>query len=318
MMIKLDDITKVRELRMQQLWKKFVEMIEVYVKNTEEYRNEYIDLRKHDSKESEVIQDHYADVAERTELIAELKIQINIVSDEQKFNMGQINKYKRGLNLRIDQLKEEIDLGNGDDFARLRRMVVFSTAAMKRLRKLCKKGERILLIAGFCQRQETDLEQSYRSRVKKKFLQISEEELRTAPAEFDTFKLKALDTTQRLEKFWQRYNNAKIDCCCLREEKLTLQADNHQLKLKIKNYLMSVNMASGCVTNSGYNMEYSVNRPQSMRVERVIHIDIEAMKAERKTKRPVTCIEANLSVAVRSERLMTIKNVAKPIRSIVR
>jgi hypothetical protein len=317
MMIRLDEITKVREQRMQQLWKEFVELIEVYVKNTEEYRNEYIDLRQHDCKESEVIQDHYVDVAERTELIAELKIQISIVNDEHKFNMGQIDKYRKGLNLRIDQLKEEIDLGNTDDFGRLRQMVVFSAAAMKRLRKLCKKGERILLIAGFCQRQETDSEQNDRKRVKRAFLQITKEEMRTAPAEFDTFKLKALDTTQRLEKFWQRFNNAKIDCCCLREEKLTLQADNHRLRLKIKTYLMSVNMATGCVTNSGHNMDYAT-RPQSMRVERVIHIDIEAMKAERKTKRPVTCIEANLSVAVRSGTLTALKNVVKPIRSIVR
>jgi hypothetical protein len=326
MLLKLDDITKIRESKMDHLWKEFQKVLNTYLKNTEEYRNEYIDLRKHDSSDSQTIQDHYVDVAQATEVIAEQKVQMNLLQDEHKFNVSQLNKYRLDMNERIDQIKVEIEIGNSDDQLRLRRMVIFSAGAMRKLSKLCKKGDRILQITGFCQRQETDHERlSYQHNNdndqvqkmgRKQFLQYSEEEICSMPTEFEEFKQQALDVTQRLEKFWMRYNNAKIDCSCLREEKVMLQADNHRLKLKIKNYLMNVNMAAGCVGNSRNGG--LISRPQSMIVERVVHIDIESMKLRNKKKRPVTCIEANMSVAVRSVKLMAIRNFEKSIHSIVR
>jgi glycerol-3-phosphate responsive antiterminator len=101
-----------------------------------------------------------------------------------------------------------------------------------------------------------------------------------------------------------RFNRTRIDCVCLREEKTLLQKANKELKSKLKNYLVTVNMVSGSVVHS--TSSKFANRPSSMKVERIEHITIttknELIKKSKQDKRPVTCIEGNLSNAVRHMR----------------
>jgi hypothetical protein len=105
--------------------------------------------------------------------------------------------------------------------------------------------------------------------------------------------------------FWMRYNRARIDCVCLREEKMSILKENKELKSKLKNYLVTVNMTSG---NPIHQLgEKFSNRPSSMKVERIEHIAInsknEIIKKSKADRRPVTCIEGNLSNAVRHLRI---------------
>lgn len=107
-----------------------------------------------------------------------------------------------------------------------------------------------------------------------------------------------------LENFWLRYNNARIDCACLSEEKLALKEENRELKEKLKAYLTTVSIANG-----GGNAKDKL-RPSSMKVERVGHVegtDGTIGRGLRDRRRPVTCFnivqEGNLSVAVRSKNL---------------
>lgn len=117
-----------------------------------------------------------------------------------------------------------------------------------------------------------------------------------------------------LENFWLRYNNARIDCACLSEEKLTLKEENRQLKEKLKTYLTNVTIADG----SGGNVSEKL-RPSSMKVERVAHNEVNGNAVRgvsRDRRRPVTCVsvvqEGNLSVAVRSKNLTSGKFRKEP------
>lgn len=108
--------------------------------------------------------------------------------------------------------------------------------------------------------------------------------------------------------FWMRFNRTRIDCVCLREEKATIQKQNKELKNKLKNYLVTVNMCGG---NPVHHLDDKfANRPKSMRIERIEHIAISAknelIKKSKIERRPVTCIEGNLTNAVRQ---MKITNV---------
>lgn len=109
---------------------------------------------------------------------------------------------------------------------------------------------------------------------------------------------------EKLDVFWMRFNRTRIDCVCLKEEKLSLQKQNKDLKVKLKHYLVTVNMTNG---QPAQKNERFANRPSSMKIERVEHIAITAknqlIKKSKQERRPVTCIEANLSNAVRSMRL---------------
>lgn len=113
-----------------------------------------------------------------------------------------------------------------------------------------------------------------------------------------------VDIYEKLDAFWMRFNRTRIDCACLKEEKMSLQKQNKELKTKLKHYLVTVNMTNG---QPAQKNERFANRPSSMKVERVEHIAITAknqlIKKSKQDRRPVTCIEGNLSNAVRQMRI---------------
>ena len=96
-----------------------------------------------------------------------------------------------------------------------------------------------------------------------------------------------------------RFNRVRIDCACLREEKSSIIKENKELKNKLKNYLVTVNMTSGHPVHE-LSEKFS-NRPSSMRIERIeqVNAKTESVKKSKIVRRPVTCIEGNLSNAVR-------------------
>lgn len=107
----------------------------------------------------------------------------------------------------------------------------------------------------------------------------------------------------KMENFWIRYNNVRIDCACLVEEKASLKKENQDLKTKLKLYLTNVTIAGG-----GGDAKDKM-RPSSMKVDKIGHMDYSGFNAVttgicKLRKRPITCIEANLSNAVRSAALV--------------
>lgn len=111
-----------------------------------------------------------------------------------------------------------------------------------------------------------------------------------------------------MEHFWVRFNSANIDCACLAEEKAALKMENRQLKDQLKMYLTNVTIAEG----SG-GIVHAKLRPSSMRVERCGTATLttasgaDRAKQRQQRRRPVTCIEGNLSQAVRSRSLVDAK-----------
>lgn len=59
MLLKLETTTKEREQLMEKLWKEFQKVLSSYLLYTENYRDEYIDLRNRDAEDTRSIQDHY-------------------------------------------------------------------------------------------------------------------------------------------------------------------------------------------------------------------------------------------------------------------
>jgi hypothetical protein len=121
---------------------------------------------------------------------------------------------------------------------------------------------------------------------------------------FSHFSQNIIHLCDKLDFFWMRFNRTRIDCVCLKEEKLSLQKQNKDLKVKLKHYLVHVNMTNG---QPAQKNERFANRPSSMKIERVEHIAISAknqlIKKSKQDRRPVTCIDANLCNAVRHMKL---------------
>lgn len=103
----------------------------------------------------------------------------------------------------------------------------------------------------------------------------------------------------KTEYFWIRFNNAQIDCACLEEERVDLRKENARLKDKLREYLTNIALSNGRIGSKKERI-----RPSSMKIEKLVHIDLtSSVNAKPRRRRPVTCVEGNLSVAVRSQRL---------------
>lgn len=105
-----------------------------------------------------------------------------------------------------------------------------------------------------------------------------------------------------MENFWIRFKNVEIDCACLEEERQGLRNENEMLKEQLKQYLEDVSMVNGRVGSSKERL-----RPQSMKIERLPSIASAQTPASKEQRRPVTGIEGNLSIAVRSKSLVQTK-----------
>lgn len=124
---------------------------------------------------------------------------------------------------------------------------------------------------------------------------------------FPNFQI-TISVMSRTEYFWIRFNNAQIDCACLEEERIELRKDNARLKDKLREYLTNVALSNGRIGSTKERL-----RPSSMKIEKVVHIDLtSAANGKPRRRRPVTCIEGNLSVAVRSQKLIQNKPKMPP------
>lgn len=107
-----------------------------------------------------------------------------------------------------------------------------------------------------------------------------------------------------MERFWIRFKNVEIDCACLDEERNVLKTENELLKQKLKQYLQDISVANGRV---GSTKEDRL-RPHSVKIERsAICLASPYTLQPTKQTRPVTGIEGNLSVAVRSKSFVQCK-----------
>lgn len=131
MLLKLETITKDREHQMEKLWKEFQYVLTSYLKYTEEYRDEYIDLRNRDAEDTRSISDHYTEVSKLTEQIVELKGQLLNVKDEQDFNTNQLIKHRTELKQRMDKIKIDMENGMVNDKSMLQKLALCGSQTFK-------------------------------------------------------------------------------------------------------------------------------------------------------------------------------------------
>lgn len=126
LILKLQTITNDREQQMEKLWKEFQDILNDYLHETEEYHNEYIELRQRDDEDTKMIRLHYNEVARATEQIGFLKLDLENLREEQSLHIEELLKYKKLLHEKQRRIKLEMDDGLLKDKNNLRHMVVCS------------------------------------------------------------------------------------------------------------------------------------------------------------------------------------------------
>lgn len=100
MILKLQEITKDREDKMNKLWSEFQVVLRNYSENTQEKYTEYVEMRERDNADTKEIHQHYLEIAKATRDISLLKSILEAQSNEHQIQMNQINQYN-------DLLKEK-------------------------------------------------------------------------------------------------------------------------------------------------------------------------------------------------------------------
>uniref|UniRef100_A0A1B0CZ05 Uncharacterized protein n=1 Tax=Phlebotomus papatasi TaxID=29031 RepID=A0A1B0CZ05_PHLPP len=158
MTIHLEEVTKDCEQAMEIFWTDFQQVLNTYLAYTQEFHDEYLDLKRRDEEDTKLIQVHYFEVARNTEVIAELRYQLTAVREEKDFTVSQLEKFKRKLQQRYDHSKAALVMGAKEDKDRIRRLVVGSSNAIRKLQNVVKKGNILLQLVEICGKLETERE----------------------------------------------------------------------------------------------------------------------------------------------------------------
>lgn len=130
MILQLQAITSEREQQMDGLWRQFQSVLAVYLQHTEQFHDEYVQLRQRDDEDTRIIRFHYAEVRRTTNLIAELKHRLDRQVGDHRVHVDALQRYKRLLQVRQASRKRSIEEVGRRDRQGIRWMVVRSDEAI--------------------------------------------------------------------------------------------------------------------------------------------------------------------------------------------
>lgn len=289
---------------MEALWREFQQVLTAYEAYTKEFYDEYVDIRRKDELETRFIQNHYEEVAKYSDIIVDLRLELQSIRSNHQLTRKHLLDVKASYQARyakVRQLEEGLKL----DKQNTRRLVIGSTKALTALRTWHKTLSSIAAIAKICRKYE-GLNEKYQLQHQSGD-QMTKFQDTLGPLPSQDFQTNTYNNLAKMEYFWTRYNKVRLDCVCLVAEKATLVEENARLKAHIKSYLVNVAVRNSSTSAAGLGLR----RPKSMTIEKVECIDLSEMRKSagrsahgHLNRRPITYTEGNLSVAVRSHKIL--------------
>lgn len=127
MILKLQEITKDREDKMNGLWSQFQEVLRDYSERTGEKYAEYVEMRERDNADTKEIHQHYLEIAKATRDISLLKSILEAQSNEHRIHVKQMNQYQDLLKEKQQKLKSTINSSEKTHKKLMKALVVSST-----------------------------------------------------------------------------------------------------------------------------------------------------------------------------------------------
>lgn len=281
---------------MEELWREFQSVLNSYSSYTQDFYDDYLESKRRDEIETQVSQSYYLEIAKSAEQITDLRLEINSKRKRHETNKSHLLEVKKDLQDIYRKLKVSLVQVRMVDNTKIRELVTYANSAKKVLERQKHKTTGLMHLATMCRKFETET-QRYSFEQCNQALHMD-----YGKVNFNTATYKNLE---QMSQFWDRYNKVRLDCACLAEEKAALERENNNLKMRMKNYLVDISMHNSSSSNNALRLG---NRPTSMtiaRVERREPSRIRTATAQSHRTRPMTCIEGNLSVAIRSRKLMS-------------
>ncbi|KAM4648636.1 dynein regulatory complex subunit 2-like [Amazona ochrocephala] len=228
--------------KLDKLWKQVRCALQAYAEATERQRVVFEALKQKDenssrevetqTKKLQKLQDSIAAV--RSRLVASLQ-----ESEEQKRRMREEKEKVLG---QLRELRTEMNRMGADAHDSLLRLTLQSGAALKALAQVTEKAQRILRLAEICRRMETEEEKVlpfYPSSLNEEEEEDAQQVLRETPEEPLAW---AVQDYVGLERFWQRFNKAKLEEQALERQRAALSRRNRRLRDLLRKYLAGISI----------------------------------------------------------------------------
>uniref|UniRef100_H2YV41 Dynein regulatory complex protein 1 n=2 Tax=Ciona savignyi TaxID=51511 RepID=H2YV41_CIOSA len=267
----------------ESLWKQFQAALKNYNETTEERKIAFENLKAKDEKSAKEIETQMRKLQRIQDTINQLRAKMQQNSRECEDRNRRLREEREHVQTHFQQLKSEMNNNREADRAKLTQLTLQSNSAIKKLKKVCDKGEQILRLSEMCRKLETEEEKVlpfYASSLS----QEEQEDVEAAVYESPSEPLATImHEYTSLDNFWKRYNKVLLDKLALDKEKQILSQENQQLRNVLKQYLdgISVNDEILSQNNPLFVVNHKTNVKLSVpvldpRVRRPEHTVVEA------------------------------------------
>ncbi|XP_069509949.1 dynein regulatory complex subunit 2 [Ambystoma mexicanum] len=271
------------EGKVEQLWKQFQLALKNYTDSTEDRKIAFEGLKQRDDKSAMEIEAQMKKLQRIQEATTHLRNKISAHAKESETKNRRLREEKEVVHKQFQKLKSTMTSARNVERNRLTQLTLESNAALKKLKTIIEKGERILRVAEMCRKLETEEEKVlpfYPSTLSAE----EQQEAELASAEKPSENLAQLiEDYAALDQFWKRYNKVLLDQWALEREKAVLCQDNQKLRHLLKQYLDGISVSDEVLSNR--NPLLILNNQSNIlprvpvtdsRVQRPVHTVIEA------------------------------------------
>ncbi|KAM8912298.1 dynein regulatory complex subunit 2 [Lycaon pictus] len=269
--LKNKNLEKKHFLRLQlenivDLWRRFQEALKNYTDATEDQKIAFETLKVKDEKSSKEIEAQMKKIQRLQDAIIILKNKILVHSRESEDQNQYIRKDKELILAQLRKLKAQRTQARELSQENLVKLTVESNAALKALRKIVDKGEKILKLAEICRKFETEEEKvlPFYSSVLTPEEQEKIEEI--YPEELTEELAKVIVNYTGMENFWKRYNKVKLEQLSLQYRHSQLLEINGKLREMLKQYLDGISVSDEVLSqlNPLFIINHRSNLPQPL------------------------------------------------------
>ncbi|XP_010288364.1 PREDICTED: coiled-coil domain-containing protein 65, partial [Phaethon lepturus] len=229
--------------RAKALWEQFQRAMQSYAEATEHQKIAFEVLKQKDEKSSREIEMQAKKLQKLQDSIAATKGRMAAHLRESGEQNRRAWEEKERVLRQLQELKSEMNQARAEAHGGLARLTAQSSAALRVLARVLEKAQRILRLAEMCRRLETEQEKVlpfYPSSLAEGEQRDAQQVLEETPAEPLT---RAMWDYVGLERFWQRFNKAKLEEQALERERAALSQRNRRLRELLRQYLAGISIS---------------------------------------------------------------------------
>ncbi|XP_072703408.1 dynein regulatory complex subunit 2 isoform X2 [Ciconia boyciana] len=225
------------------LWEQFQRAMQSYTEATEHQKIAFEALKQKDEKSSREIEMQAKKLQKLQDLVTATKGRIAAHLRESEEQNRCAREEKERVLGQLQELKSGMNQARAKAHGSLARLTVQSGAALKALARVVEKAQRVLRLAEMCRRLETEEEKVlpfYPSSLAEEEQRDARQVLEETPAEPLA---RAMQDYVGLERFWQRFNKAKLEEQALERERAALSQRNRRLRELLRQYLAGISVS---------------------------------------------------------------------------